>query len=593
MKKLLKLSKFLKPYWKEALLSIILLIAVVFMDLTIPRLVQRIIDQGITQGDMDTVLRTTLLMLGISVLNTLFAIGNNIFSVAAAEGFARDLREALFRKIQDFSFSNLDQLKTGNLIVRLTSDVTVLQLSYRMSLRIGIRAPLLIVGSLILMFATNAELTIKILPLLVLTGVVAFLFILKVGPLFMQMQKKLDALNTVLQENIAGVRVVKAFVRRRHEEKRFQVSNEDFMDMHIRVMRFFSIFPPALMMLVNLGIVVVVYSGGAQAINGSLSVGEIVAFIEYLATTMTPLLIMAMVANNFASGMVSAERVYEVFDTIPEIKEQDGARNLPHEIKGRVVFNGVDFYYNGACDEKVLEGIDITAEPGQTIAILGATGAGKSTLVNLIPRFYDVTQGSVTIDGVDVRQVSQDSLLAHIGITPQETVLFSGTVRDNIGYGKPNASETEIVEAAKAAQVHDFIVELPQGYDTPVAQRGVNLSGGQKQRIAIARAILTRPEILILDDSTSSVDFETEAKIQDAMENLMKGSTNFIVAQRISTVLNADKIIVLDKGRISAQGSHSELMRTSPIYREIYDSQLGNGNRLLDDQKRKRAAANA
>lgn len=593
MKKLLKLTRFMKPYWKEAILSVVLLITVVFMDLAIPRLIQRIIDEGITPGKIEVVRWTTLWMLGISILNTLFAIGNNVFSISSTEGFARDLREALFKKIQAFSFSNLDQLKTGNLIVRLTSDIAILQQTFRMSLRIGIRAPLLIVGSLILMYTTNASLMVKVLPLLLLTGVAAFLFILKLGPMFLRVQKKLDDLNSVLQENIAGVRVVKTFVRRSHEEDRFQSANEAFTNVHIKIMRLFSTFAPVLTVLVNMGIIVVVYSGGIQAIEGSHSIGEIVAFVEYLMTTMVPLLIMAMVANRFASGMASAERIYEIFETIPEIQDKPDAKSVPTEIKGRVVFKNVSFYYSEASDDKVLEDIDLTAEAGQTVAILGATGSGKSTLVNLIPRFYDVTKGRITIDDVDVREVSQDSLFAHISVTPQDTVLFSGTVRENISYGKPDANESEIVNAAKAVQAHDFIMELPEGYDTQVAQRGVNLSGGQKQRIAIARAILTKPKILILDDSTSSVDVETEVKIQNALGKIMNTSTSFIVAQRISTVLNADKIVILDKGRIKAQGSHDELIRTSSIYKEIYDSQLGVGNGLSPNNFGKGIIANA
>jgi ATP-binding cassette subfamily B multidrug efflux pump len=596
MKKLIKLSRFLKPYWKEAALSVVLLICVVFMDLSIPRLVQRIIDQGITPKNMDVVGRTTLIMLGISFLNTLFAIGNNILSVNASEAFSRDLREALFQKIQEFSYSNLDQLKTGNLIVRLTSDIAILQQTYRMSLRIGIRAPLIIIGSLVLMYSTNASLTLKVLPLLLLTAVVVLFFVSKMGPLFTQVQKKLDGLNTVLQENIAGVRVVKAFVRREHEEKRFEAANESFTGMHIRIMRFFATFSPALTMLVNLGVVIVIWVGGIQSINGTLSLGEIIAFTDYLMTTMAPLLIMAMLANNFASGMASAERVYEIFETVPDIRDMPDAHELRVPIKGRVVFQHVSFFYNDACNEKVLDDINLEAEPGQTVAILGATGSGKSTLVNLIPRFYDVTQGKITIDGIDVRAMTQDSLFAQIGVTAQETILFSGTVRENIRYGNPKASEEEMEQAAKAAQAHEFIMELPQGYDTPVAQRGVNLSGGQKQRIAIARAILCHPKILILDDSTSAVDVETESRIQAALNEMMKDSTSFIVAQRISTVLTADKIIVLDRGKIAAEGTHAELMKRSPIYKEIYDSQLGDGNHavreLFANKKGIGAAAN-
>ena len=475
-------------------------------------------------------------------------------------------------------------MRTGNLIVRLTSDINILQQTYRMSMRIGIRAPLLIVGSLMLMHSTNAELMVKVLPLLLLIGVVVIFFIIKLGPLFKQVQKKLDALNTVLQENIAGVRVVKAFVRREHEEMRFEKANEDFTGMHIKIMRFFSTFFPAMTMLVNAGIVIVIWAGGIEAINGTLSVGEIVAFTDYLMTTMAPLLIMAMLANNFAGGMASAERVYEVFETVPDVKDDPNAAALPEDVEGRVVFENVDFYYNGACDEKVLEDINFETRPGETVAILGATGSGKSTLVNLIPRFYDTTAGRITLDGRDVRNIKQDDLFACIGVTPQDTVLFSGTVQENISYGSPRASLQEVIQAAKAAQAHDFILELPQGYDTHIAQRGVNLSGGQKQRIAIARAMLHKPKILILDDSTSSVDVETESRIQAAMADMRKGSTTFIVAQRISTILNADKIIVLDRGKIVAQGRHTELIKTSSIYKEIYESQLGYGNHLMPEK---------
>jgi len=580
MKNLLRLSKFLKPYWKEAVLSVIFLICVVFMDLAIPRLVQRIIDLGINQNNLQVVARTTIVMLSISALNTLFAIGNNMLSVTAAEGFARDLREALFKKIQEFSYGNLDQLKTGNIIVRLTSDINIIQQAYRMSMRIGIRAPLLIAGSLTLMYSTNGDLTLRILPLLILTGVVISIFVWRLGPLFMQVQKKLDTLNSILQENIAGVRVVKAFVRSEHEEARFEIANQNFTETHIRVMRYFATFSPTLTMLVNIGIVLVVWLGGIQSIQGKQSVGEIVAFADYLLTTMSPLLVMAMLANVLASAMVSAERVEEIFKTTPEIQDRPANNRMSTSFTGRVVFHNVCFSYHGACDEKVLDGISFVAEPGETVAILGATGSGKTTLINLIPRFYDVDEGSITIDGIDVRDIKQTTLLEHIGITPQDTILFSGSIHENICFGKPDASEQEVVQAARAAQIHEFIKELPKDYDTQVAQRGVNLSGGQKQRIAIARAILHRPRILILDDSTSAVDVETEANIQLALNEIMRDSTCFIVTQRISTVLNADKIIILDMGQIAAQGSHSQLMKASPIYREIYDSQLGNGNHL-------------
>ena len=587
MKKLLKFFTYIKPYWKQALLALILLVCVVFMDLTIPRLVQRIIDEGIYQNDMAVVTSTTLLMLGISVLSTLFSIGNNTLSVRVGEAFARDLREAIFVKIQELTHGNLDQLRTGDLIVRLTSDISVLQQTYRMSMRIGSRGPLLMVGSIILMVSTNARLTLRVVPLLLLTLLLIFLFISIIGPIFRLLQQKLDTLNNVLQENIAGVRVVKAFVRQLHEVDRFEEINDEYTGIHIKLMRFVSLIFPLLTFLMNIGVLLIVWVGGRQAIEGALTVGEIVAFSNYLMTTMVPLLIMAMLANLVASGMASAERLDEILTIIPEVKDVPGAKKLPESIKGRVEFEKVSFFYGGNCEVKVLDEINLTVKPGENVAILGATGSGKSTLINLIPRFYDVSEGRVMIDGLDIREIQQDSLLAHIGITPQETILFSGSVRENICYGKPKASDEEMTKAAKAAQAHDFIMELQEGYDTLIAARGVNLSGGQKQRIAIARAILLKPEILILDDSTSSVDVETETRIQDALKDLIKNSTTFVVAQRISTVLRADKIIVIDRGKIVAEGKHKELMKTSPIYQEIYDSQLGEGNQLSNNGKNK------
>lgn len=587
MNKLLKLGRFLKPYWKESLAALILLTSVVLMDLALPRLVQRIIDEGINQSDMRVVITTALIMLGISLLSMLFSIGNNMLSVKVGEAFARDLRSDLFQKIQKFSYGNLDRLKTGNLIVRLTSDIQVLQQTFRMSLRIGTRAPLLILGSIILMITTDASLTMRILPLLLVTGGLIGFFVAKLSPVFMTVQKKLDSLNTVLQENIAGVRVVKAFVRQDYEEQRFETANEDFTATHIKILRIVSALFPLLTLLVNVGVLIVVWFGGAQAISGDLSVGQIVAFTNYLSTTMVPLLIMAMLASVVAGGIASAERVSEVLEDKPEVEDKLDAVKLPERIAGQVLFENVCFSYNGSCDEMVLNGIDLTAEPGKTIAVLGATGSGKSTLINLIPRFYDVTRGRVLIDGVDVRDIKQDSLLSHIAVVPQETVLFSGTIRENIAYGRPDTDGEDVISAAKAAQAHDFIMELPEGYDTHVAARGVNLSGGQKQRIAIARAVLLKPEILILDDSTSSVDVETEAKIQDAFAEFSSKSTTFIVAQRISTVLAADKIIVIDRGKIAAEGTHRDLIKTSRIYKEIYDSQLGDGNGFNIDELKK------
>ena len=579
MREILKLLPFLRPYRQKSILALVLLVIVVLLDLAIPRLVQRIIDQGITPGDTQIVTSTFIVMLAISALNTLFAVGNNNLSVQVGESVARDLRDSLFNQIQTFSYSNLDQLKTGQLMVRLTSDTSSLQRLVQISLRIGTRAPLLMVGSLALMINTNQKLALMMFPLLVITSAILVFFIARLGPLFMTIQQRLDRLNTILQENISGVRLVKAFVREDYEGERFEQANQDYTEYHIRVIQFLSTMGPAMTAWVNIGIVVVIWAGGLQSMRGEFTTGQIAAFINYLQTTLGPLMIMVNLANVWAAAIVSAGRLNEVLEIIPEVIDHPQAVDLGGGVQLHVEFKDVSFHYHGASDAPVLEGINLVAEPGETIAILGATGSGKSTLVHLIPRFYEATSGRVLINGLDVRDIKQDSLLAQVALVPQETLLFSGTVRENISYGKPSAGNEEVVAAARAAQAHEFILALPDGYETHIEQRGVNLSGGQKQRIAIARALLTRPALLILDDSTSSVDVETETKIQQAMDEWMRGGTTFIIAQRISTVLKANKILVLDRGRIAASGTHRQLLNTSSIYREIYESQLGNGRK--------------
>ncbi len=577
MNHVIQLASFVKPYWKRAVLALVLLTSLVFADLSIPRLIERIIDQGINGHNQPLVIQTALLMIGISIVSTVIAVGNNIFSVQVGESVARDLREAVFLKIQTYSYGNLDRQKTGQLMVRLTSDVNALKTLTQTTLRIGTRAPLLMIGSLILMISTSPSLALTMLPLLLITSAVIVFFIVKMEPLFLTVQQKLDRLNNVLQENVSGVRLIKAFVRAAFEGQRFEAANEDVTERSVKVMTFMATMSPALTVCVNIGMVIVIWVGGLQSIHGELTIGQIVAFTNYLLTTMTPLTMMTMLSNTWASGIASAGRVDEVLETTLEVQDLPDALPFPPDARGRIVFDGVSFHYNGSTDADVLEGIHLTVEPGQTVAVLGATGAGKSSLIDLVPRFYDVSAGTLSIDGTDVRQLSRDSLLAQIGIVPQETILFSGTVRDNIRYGRPEASDEQVVAAAKAAQAHDFIMELPGGYDAHVEQRGANFSGGQKQRLAIARALLMQPKILILDDSTSSVDVETETKIQDALDSEAHRHTRLVVAQRISTVLKADKIVVIDKGRIVAEGTHRELMQTSPIYQEIYDSQLGSG----------------
>jgi ATP-binding cassette subfamily B multidrug efflux pump len=582
MNDVFKLLHLVKPYWRRSVVALTLLTSLVFMDLSIPRLIQRIIDQGINQQNQAVILQTSAIMLGISLLSTVIAIGNNITSVQVSENVGRDLRDAIFSKIQSFSYGNLDRMKTGQLIVRLTSDSQAVQRLFQVSLRIGTRAPLLMLGSLILMFNTSPLLALEIIPLLLVTSVVIIFFISRMEPLFLSVQQRLDRLNNVLQENISGARLVKAFVRADFENERFESANEGFTSNSVSVMRFMSTMSPALTVFVNIGMVIVIWAGGLQAIRGTMTVGQIVAFTNYLLTTMAPLVMMTMLSQTWANGIASAKRVNQVLEVTPDVQDQLGARKLPSNTPGRVVFDNVSFHYNGTSDEPVLSGVNLVAEPGETVAILGATGSGKSSLVNLVPRFYDISSGHLSIDGMDIHQLTQESLLANIGVVPQETVLFSGTVKDNIRYGRPDASDDDVIAAAKAAQAHDFIMELPQGYDTHVEQRGANFSGGQKQRLAIARALILHPSLLILDDSTSSVDVETEIHIQQALENQQYNHTSFVVAQRISTVLTADKIIVMDHGRVVARGTHKELMKSSPIYQEIYASQLGAGNHIAD-----------
>jgi ATP-binding cassette subfamily B protein len=575
VEQIFKIAVFIKPYWRRAALAMILLTALVFMDLAIPRLIQKIIDQGIGQGDRQTVIRTALLMLGISFASLLFAVGNNILSVQVAENVARDLRDALFTRIQTFSYANLDEAKTGRLMVRLTSDVNAVQRVVLISLRIGTRAPLLMVGSLILMISTSPTLASTMLPLLLITSGLIVFFVIRMEPLFHSVQQRLDGLNTVLQENIAGVRLVKSFVRADFEKKRFEAASEAFTERSIRVMRIMSSMSPALTMCVNIGVVLVIWLGGNHSLEGGMTVGQIVAFTNYLLTTMTPLIMMTMLSNLWAGGIVSARRIDEVLGTVPDVRDAPGAIPLPEPVEGRIEFKNVSFHYVGGNAAPVLDGISLVVGPGQTVGFLGSTGAGKSTLVNLIPRFYDVSAGRILLDGIDLRRIEHNSLLAQIAVVPQETVLFSGTVRDNIRYGVPDAADEAVIAAAKTAQAHEFIMALAQGYDTHVEERGTNLSGGQKQRLAIARALLTRPKILILDDSTSAVDVETETRIQNALAERMGRCTILMVAQRISTVLKADKIVVLENGRVAAEGTHSKLVATSPVYREIFDSQLG------------------
>ena len=576
MKSLLRVFSFVKPYAGIAVMAMFLLFGVVVADLAIPRLTQRVINEGILKQDLNVILNTSLLMLGAAVLSALFSIGNTLLSVRAAQGVGTGLRSALVRKVQTFSFGNLDRIQTGQLLVRATSDINQLQMIVQMSLRMLTRAPLWMIGSVIMLVLTSKTLALLLLVLTPFIWGIIWVIGSKARFLFFGVQKKLDKLNQVLQENLAGVRVVKAFVRSDHEQDRFKQANSDLMGENIKVIQLLAILLPTMMLLVNLGIAGVLWFGGKMVIGNTFTVGEIVASLNYISYSLFPMMMLGGMVGPLSAADASAARIWEILDSIPEVEDHPGAVSV-EKFHGRVAFEDVCFSYRPDCAEPVLSGINLIAEPGQTVAILGATGSGKSSLVHLIPRFYDVSDGRLTLDGQDIRDLPLETLRGQIGIALQEAVLFSGSIRDNIRYGRPKATENEIITASKAAQAHDFILSLPDGYDTQLGQRGVNLSGGQKQRVAIARALLVRPKILILDDSTSAVDVKTEIKIEDALENLMADSTTFVIAQRISTVLNADKIIVLDRGKIVAEGNHTELIRSSPVYREIYDSQLGDG----------------
>ena len=576
MSSMQEMARFLRPDWKPAVIAPLLMVVEVSMDLMQPRLIQQIVDVGIAQLDLSVVVNTGLFMVGLALIGAFGGGGCTVFAVIASQGLGADLRSELFRKVQSLSFGNLDELETGRLVTRLTNDVTQVQELVLILLRVMVRAPLLLVGSMILAVITSPRLSLLLLVLAPLLLVLVLWVISKAYPMFSEVQRRLDNLNTVMQENLAGVRVVKAFVRADHEKRRFGMSNDALVDQTIRAARLLAVTMPLMMLALNLGVVGVVWFGGAQVSDGSMQTGQIIAFVNYLMRSLFSLMMVSMLLMRVSRAGASAERIVEVLNSEPEVQNRPVAIGA-FTPRGQVAFENVTFNYSGNGLDPVLKDVSFIAEPGQTVAILGATGSGKSSLVHLIPRFYDVTAGRVTIDGVDVRDVDKEALRRSIGIALQESVLFSGTIRDNIRYGRPDATDEEVVAAAKAAQAHEFISEFPDGYDTVLGQRGVNLSGGQKQRVAIARALITSPAVLILDDSTSSVDVETEARIQDALAGRMNGRTSFVIAQRISTVLNADKILVLDGGTVAAEGTHSELMASSLIYREIYESQLGDG----------------
>ena len=579
MKGILRTLLLAKKYWKPAAGAFIALIIVNGSNLITPQLLRVLIDQGITGKQMQVVWTMAGLLILFALLRGVFNFFQGYWSEKVAQSIAYELRNATFNRLQTISFSYHDQAQTGALMTRMTSDVELVKSFTGNGLLQLIGAMISFIGTVIILMTMNWRLTLIFIGMLPLIGVVFAIFIRMVMPLSKTVQQKLSALNTILQENLAGIRIVKAFAREEYENNRFGIKNEDLKLENIKLIRIFANFFPTIFLVANIASMLVVWIGGVMVMNATVTIGELVAFISYQGYLLFPVFMLGMIGSMMSRAEASAERIYEIVDATAEVSDKADAIPLP-PVKGEITFDNVCFKYSGS-DNFVLQEVSFTALANTTVAILGQTGSGKSSIINLIPRFYDVSSGRVTIDGYDVRNVTLDSLRNQIGIVLQETTLFAGSIRDNIAYGKPESPLDDVINAARASQAHEFIVELPDGYDTLVGERGIGLSGGQKQRIAIARALLVQPRILIMDDSTSSVDSETEYLIQQALDLLRKGRTTFVIAQRISTVRNADKILVLEQGKIAAEGTHKELMETSELYADILETQLGGHSDLV------------
>ncbi|ADQ47264.1 ABC transporter related protein [Caldicellulosiruptor kronotskyensis 2002] len=571
---MIKLFKYLKPYKWAVILAPLFMLLEVLMDLMQPRFMEKIIDIGLKRGDIGYILRTGLIMILAALIGMVGGGGCVVFSSIASQNFAYDLRSELFKKVMAFSFKNVDRFRPETLITRLTNDVVQIQNVVMMMLRIVVRAPLLFIGGIIMTLTIDPKLSLVLfvsIPFVILI----FYFMIKFSfPLFSQLQKRIDRVNAVMRENLLGSRVVKAFVRHEHEQKRFYDANQNLLQTSLKAFGVVVITMPLFGFVMNMAMVGVVWFGGFEVKYGHLQVGQLMAFINY---TMQILFSLMMIGNIFlfiTRASASAERINEVLDCSIDVKSKENAIKKPIEF-GKVEFRNVTFYYNQDEESPALENISFVANPGEIVGIIGTTGSGKSTLVSLIPRLYDVQEGEVLIDDINVKDYDVEVLRKSISIVLQDTILFTGSIKENIAWGNENATMEEIIQAAKAAQAHHFIMSFEKGYDTEVSERGVNLSGGQKQRISIARAILKKPKILILDDCTSAVDMATEKKIQAALKEYMRGTTTFIIAQRISSIKHADKIIVMDAGRIVAIGTHDELVKNCPIYREIYLTQTG------------------
>ncbi len=570
---MLKLRFLLKPYWVAVCLAPLMMILEVSMDLLQPKLMADIVNEGIQNGDLAFISESGILMFGIAIVGLITGAGCTYFSTKASQGFGTDLRLMLFERTQTLSFRQLDEFETGTLITRLTGDVTQLQQLVQMSLRVLVRNTFLLIGSVVMMIVISPRLSLILALSLPLFMLILIVLLRMSTPLFATLQSKLDQVNTVLQENTSGIRVIKSFVRADFEAARFAKANTDYRNIGIRAARVAALNMPLMTLILNLSIVAVLWYGGAQTHNGSLNIGDLAAFISYMTQMLFALLSIGMLIVTLSKDKASADRIREVLQTEPDVTYPSPS-NTPHIQRGRIEFKEVYFSYDTSrSTEETLDNINVTIEAGQTVGILGSTGSGKSTLVSLAARMYEPDRGHILIDGVDLGLIDAHQLRRKMSLVLQQTILFSGTIRDNIRYGNPEAAEADIIAAAKAAEAHDFISQLPSGYDTTLGQRGVNLSGGQKQRIALARSFLLKPVILMLDDSTSAIDLGTESRIQQSLQRMMKEVTCLIIAQRISSVMHADQIIVMDQGRIAAIGTHDTLLRTSHIYQDIYNSQ--------------------
>ena len=566
-------AAYIKPYLSAFLLAPLLMLTEVFGEILLPKFMSMIINNGVADRDTGYIIRMGIIMVLTAIVMAAGGIGGAYFSAKASICFTSDLRDALFAKVQNFSFKNIDQYSTGSLVTRLTNDVQQVQNVTMMGLRLLFRAPGMLIGALIMAFLMNAKLALVILIVIPFLSIAIVTIMVKAFPRFTLMQKKIDKLNSGIQEALTNVRVIKSFVREDYEEEKFQTMNQDLKDSSLNAMKIVIATMPIMMFAMNVTTLAVVWYGGNIIIAGNMQVGDLTAFTTYIVQILMSLMMLSMVLLQSSRAIASVKRISEVLDTEIDLTDENASRKDLKVTEGKVEFKDVAFSYSNEGGEKILEHINFTAEPGKVLGIIGTTGSGKTSLVQLIPRLYDVTEGQVLVDGVDVREYSLKNLRDGVGMVLQKNVLFSGTIDENLRWGNEEASEEEVRSAAGAAQADGFVISFTKGYDSDLGQGGSNVSGGQKQRLCIARALLKKPKILILDDSTSAVDTATEAKIRESFSTTLKDTTKIIIAQRIGSVESADKIIVLDDGRIIGMGTHEELMKNCEAYQEIYYSQ--------------------